>query len=161
MKILLFITGFIVWAFLDWPLDSQHALTGVIVSGLVVFLTKDMFGSGAQLKLGRACLGLCYCVPFFFWESMKTNADFILRMFNPEPLPAAGIVTVKTTLKTDTGITVLASLIMLASHGVCVDIDRRQRIIHIHWIGTGDGNTAVTAQSIVDKFEAALKRIFD
>jgi multicomponent Na+:H+ antiporter subunit E len=160
-KLTLFIVSFMIWAFLDWPLDAQHALTGLLVAGLVIFLTKDIFTQSLRWGPIRIFLGLGACLPFFFWECLKTNVDFIFRLFNPKLPIHPAIVKVRTTLKTDIGLTFLANLIMLASRGVCVDISHEKDALYIHWIGIKAGDPRVSAQLTVDKFEKKLKRIFD
>ena len=83
-KITLFIFCYVVWAILDWPLDIQHALAGIAVAGLAVFITRDMFRRQLRSGTVRICLGLCCGIPLFFWESLKTNVNFILLVLNPD-----------------------------------------------------------------------------
>jgi multicomponent Na+:H+ antiporter subunit E len=160
-KITLFIISFIIWVFLDWPPDIQHALIGLLVAGLVIFLTRDIFTQSLRWGPIRTFLGLGACIPYFFWECLKTNADFILRLLHPKLPVNPAIVKVKTTLKTDIGLTFLANLLMLSSRGVCIDIAPEKDILYLHWIDTKPGDPQVAAQLTVDKFEKKLKMVFD
>jgi multicomponent Na+:H+ antiporter subunit E len=159
-KITLFIFCYIIWVFLDWPLDIQHALAGVAVASVVIFLTGSMFKQPVRSGIIRICLGLCRGMSLFIRESLKTNIDFILRVFNPEVSINARIVKVNITLKTDIGIAFLANLVMLASPGVCINVSAGKDSLYIHWIGTGRKDHQEAAQLIVNKFEKVLKIIF-
>jgi len=160
-KITLFIISFIIWMFLDWPLDIQHALVGMLVAGLVIFSIQDTFSYSLRWGPVRTFLGLSICAPFFLWECLRTNADFILRLLNPKLPVHPEIVKVKTTLKTDIGLTFLANLIMLASRGVCIDITPEEDALYLHWTGVKPEDSQAAAQLIVDKFESKLKKVFE
>jgi len=161
-RIILFIIGFIIWSLLTWPLDIQHAVVGILVVGFVSFLTGDLFTKRPHHfgHLSRY-FWFCYYVPMFLWECLKANIDVMLRVVNPKLPINPGIVKVKTSLKSDTGLTFLANSITLTPGTLSVDVDAEKGILYIHWIDVGSQDVEKATQMIVNKFEKILKRIFE
>ncbi len=161
-KIILFIIAFIVWMLLGWPPDMQHALVGVLVAGLVAFLTGDMFTRRPHHFIHPArYLWFGYYVPLFLWECLKANIDVALIVINPKLPINPGIVKVKTTLKSDTALTFLANSITLTPGTFCVDIKPEEGILYIHCIDVQSQDLTVATKLIVSKFEKVLARIFE
>ncbi|PIV39786.1 MAG: cation:proton antiporter [Candidatus Omnitrophica bacterium CG02_land_8_20_14_3_00__42_8] len=161
-KLVLFIFGFIVWSLLTWPLDFQHLVVGLMVVAFVAFITGDLF-SRRPHHFGHITryFWFCYYVPVFLWECLKANIDVALRVLNPKLPINPGIVKVKTTLKSDTGLTFLANSITLTPGTLCVDIDAEKGILYIHWIDVKTQDIDKATQEIVGKFENILKKIFE
>ncbi|MBM3249707.1 MAG: hypothetical protein FJZ09_02540 [Candidatus Omnitrophica bacterium] len=161
-KLALFIIGFIIWMLLSWPPDIQHAVVGIFVSGLAAFLTGDLFTRRPQHFADiKRYLWFGYYIPVFLWECLKANIDVALRVLSPGLPINPGIVKVKTTLKSDTGLTFLANSITLTPGTFCVDIKPEEGILYIHWIDVKAQDTEKATQLIVTKFESILKRIFE
>ena len=180
--IVLFIIGFLVWSLLTWPLDLQHLIVGLMVATFVAFITGDLFSRRPHTKskselenthvdLVRGTphhfghitryLWFSYYVPVFLWECLKANIDVAMRVLNPKLPINPGIVKVKTTLKSDTGLTFLANSITLTPGTLCVDIDAEKGILYIHWIDVKSQDIDRATQEIAGKFENILKRIFE
>jgi multicomponent Na+:H+ antiporter subunit E len=161
-KLVLFIIGFIVWSLLTWPLDFQHLIAGLMVAAFVAFITGDLF-SRRPHHFGHITryIWFCYYVPMFLWECLKANIDVALRVLNPKLPINPGIVKVKTTLKSDTGLTFLANSITLTPGTLCVDIDTEKGILYIHWIDVKTQDTDKATELIVSPFEKILKKIFE
>ncbi len=161
-RIVLFILGFLVWLLLTWPIDLQHAVVGVFVAGLVALLTGDMFVRRPHhFRSITRYFWFLYYIPMFLWECLKANIDVALRVLSPSLPINPGIVKVRTTLKSDTGLTFLANSITLTPGTFCVDIDPEEGILYIHWIDVKTQDTAGATQGIVTKFENVLKKIFE
>jgi multicomponent Na+:H+ antiporter subunit E len=161
-KIVLLIFGYLVWLFLTWPLDFQHAVVGIAVVFFVAAVTGDMFIQRPHhLKHISRYLWFCYYVPLFLWECLKANIDVAIRVLNPNLPINPGIVKIKTNLKSDTGLTFLANSITLTPGTFCVDIDPQKGILYIHWINVASQDTDKATQLIAAKFENVLKRIFE
>jgi len=171
-KLVLFIIGFIVWSLLTWLLDFQHLVVGLMVAAFVAFITGDLFipplrtGAGFSRRphhFGHITryIWFCYYVPVFLWECLKANIDVALRVLNPKLPINPGIVKVKTTLKSDTGLTFLANSITLTPGTLCVDIDAENGILYIHWIDVKTQDTDKATELIVTNFEKILKNIFE
>lgn len=161
-RIVLFIVGFIVWCLLNWPVDLTHIILGIIVSLFASTITSDLFAQKASKvhHITRYLWFLCY-IPVFLWECLKANLDVAYRVTHPGLPIKPGIVKVKTTLKTDTGLTFLANTITLTPGTMSVDIDRENGFLYIHWINVKSQDTEMATQIIVKKFEGILKRIFE
>lgn len=161
-KIVLFIIGFLVWALLTWPLDLQHLIAGLIVAAFVAFITGDLFSQRPH-HFGHITryLWFSYYVPVFLWECLKANIDVAMRVLNPKLPINPGIVKVKTTLKSDTGLTFLANSITLTPGTLCVDIDAEKGILYIHWIDVKTQDIDKATELIVSNFEKILKKIFE
>jgi multicomponent Na+:H+ antiporter subunit E len=160
--IILFIIAFLVWSFLTWPLDYQHLLIGILVSGFVSFMTGDMFMRQSRgFKYISRYLWFIYYIFLFIWECIKANIDVAYRVGHPDLPINPGIVKVKTTLKSDTALTFLANSITLNPGTMSVDIDQENGFLYIHWIDVKDKDIQKATEIIVKIFEDVLKRIFE
>jgi multicomponent Na+:H+ antiporter subunit E len=161
-RVILFILGFFVWMGLTWPPDIQHALIGIIVVAFVTFMTGDMFVSRPHIfKHPSRYLWFLYYIPVFIWECIKANIDVAYRVGHPDLLINPGIVKVKTTLKTEVGLTFLANSITLTPGTMSVDIDQENGFLYIHWIDVKDRDTQKATEIIVRTFENILRHIFE
>lgn len=157
-----FILAFFIWSLLTWPLDGQHLIIGLLISAFISFMTRDMFVKKSYVvKSPIRYLWFLYYLPLFIWECIKANIDVALRVLNPKLPINPGIVKVKTTLKSDTGLTFLANSITLTPGTMSVDIDREQGVLYIHWIDVKDKDILKATEIIVHTFENILKRIFE
>lgn len=161
-QIILFVFALIVWSFLTWPLDFQHLISGVIISGFVSFMTGDMFVKRPhRFKQFTRYLWFLYYIPLFIWECIKANIDVAYRVIHPDLPINPGIVKVKSTLKSDTGLTFLANTITLTPGTMSVDIDEENGFLYIHWIDVKDKDIQKATERIVNIFEDILRRIFE
>ena len=158
----MFILAFLIWTFLTWPLDIQHFIIGILVSGFVAFMTGDMFVKRPHvLKHVSRYLWFLYYVPLFIWECIKANLDVAFRVGHPDLPINPGIVKVKTSLKSDTALTFLANSITLTPGTMSVDIDPENGILYIHWINVTEKDIEKATEIIVKKFERVLSKIFE
>lgn len=161
-RIILFIIAFFVWCLLNWVPDWQHILVGLFVCALVAYLTGDMFVQRPHLfKHVERYLWFLYYIPFFLWEMFKANIDVAYRVSHPKLPIKPGIVKVKTTLKSDTGLTFLANSITLTPGTLTVDLDRERGFLYIHWINVRHKDIEGATERIVKRFEKILTRIFE
>jgi len=161
-NIILFLLALLIWAFLTWPLDFQHLIIGILACGFVSFVTGDMFVKRPHMfKHISRYLWFLYYIPLFIWECIKANIDVACRVCHPDLPINPGIVKVKTTLKSDTGLTFLANSITLTPGTMSVDIDPQNGFLYIHWIDVKDKDIEKATEIIVKTFEGVLKRIFE
>ncbi|MBU2540793.1 MAG: Na+/H+ antiporter subunit E [Candidatus Omnitrophica bacterium] len=162
-RIILFIVAFVTWSFLNWVPDWQHLVTGVFVSGLVAYLTGDLFiQTPGKLKHRlRYYYFFFNYLPIFLWEIIKANIDVAYRVIHPNLPINPGIVKVKTSLKSDTALTFLANSITLTPGTLSVDIDRDNGILYVHWINVETEDIESATKRIVGRFEKMLAKIFD
>jgi multicomponent Na+:H+ antiporter subunit E len=162
-KLVLLVVAFGLWCALTWPPDWQHLIVGVLVAGAMVIICADLFDvpPAVTRQPMRYFYFAFYYIPFFLWECLKANVDVAYRVAHPALPIHPGIVKVKTTLKSDTGLTFLANSITLTPGTMTVDINREEGVIYIHWINVKSSETEAATKMIVERFERVLKKIFD
>lgn len=161
-RILLFLTGFIVWILLSWMPDWQHILVGVFVSAFVAYMTGDFFVKRPHLFTHPSrYFWFLYYIPIFIWECFKANIDVAYRVIHPDLPIHPGIVKVRTTLKSDTALTFLANSITLTPGTLSVDVDKENGYLYVHWIEVREKDIEKATKLVVERFERILKRIFE
>lgn len=161
-RIILFFLAFLVWMGLTWPPDWQHAFIGVFVAGFVAYMTGDMFVKRPHMfRSPKRYFWFLYYIPIFIWECFKANIDVAYRVGHPDMPINPGIVKVKTTLRSDTGLTFLANSITLTPGTLSVDVDQENGFLYVHWINVKDKDIDRATSLIVHRFERILKRIFE
>jgi multicomponent Na+:H+ antiporter subunit E len=159
----LFSLWYFVWLLLAWPPRPISALIGIPVAVFVTAMTVDFFREkAASSRKASRYLWFGYYVLLFSWECLKANIDVAYRVLHPDLPIRPGTIRVKTSLKTDTGLTFLANSITLTPGTTTVDIDKENGIIYIHWIYVPDGYDVNSMRlRVVEKFETVLRRIFE
>ena len=161
-KIILFFVGYIVWALLCWIPDWQQLLVGIFVAAFVAFMTGDMFVKRPYLfRHPWRYVWFLFYIPIFLWECVKANIDVARRVAHPDLPINPGIVKVKTSLKSETGITFLANSITLTPGTLTVDVDGEGGYLYVHWIDVKTKDIEEATKIIVNKFERILKKIFE
>jgi multicomponent Na+:H+ antiporter subunit E len=152
----------LVWTLLSFSCDWQHLIVGVSASVLIAMVMGDMFtGRVRRWAQPRRYLWFFRAVVVFWWECIKANIDVALRVINPRLPINPGIVKVKTTLKTETGIVFLANFITLTPGTLTVDVDQENGFLYIHWIDVKAQDVEEATRLIVAKFERLLKEVFE
>lgn len=162
-RITLFIAAFATWCLLNWPPDGQHLLVGALVAALVAAFVGRLFVTRPHLlrQPRRYFYFFVYYLPVLIWECVKANFDVARRVLHPDLPIHPGIVTVRTGLKSDTGLTFLANSITLTPGTMTVDLDRDAGLLYIHWLDvTTEGRDEATRQ-IAWRFERILEHIFE
>jgi multicomponent Na+:H+ antiporter subunit E len=104
---------------------------------------------------------LAYAVFYVFYlfiEIIKANLDVALRVIKPVIPINAGIVKVKTKLKSPMGRLILTNSITLTPGTLTVDI--KDDTLYIHWIDVKDKEESGATERIVSSFEKYLEVIF-
>ena len=161
MRIILFVSALLIWVLLNWSITPACLITGSVVSFLVACLSADMFSKDAQLSgvFIRIFWFICY-LPVFSWECFKANLDGAFRVIHPDLPINPGIVKVKTALKSDIGLTLLANSLTLTPGTMTVDIDKENGCLYVHWVDVKSQDIQQASELIVRKFERILIRIF-
>lgn len=162
-RIILFVFGFFIWCLLCWVPDWQHLLVGCFAAGFTAWTMGDLFITKPQIfkHPHRYWYFVVYYIPFFLWECIKANIDVAYRVLHPGLPINPGIVKVKTSLRSDTGLTFLANSITLTPGTMSVDIDSEKGILYIHCINVTNMGIEGATKEIVDKFEKILVKIFE
>ncbi|MCM8786587.1 MAG: Na+/H+ antiporter subunit E [Candidatus Omnitrophica bacterium] len=161
-RVILFILGFLIWLFLNWPPYWQEIFIGAIVASFVAYLVGNLFTGRAHLfKHISRYLWFLYYIPIFIWECFKANIDVAIRVISPHKPLNPGIVKIKTSLKSDTALTFLANSITLTPGTLTVDVDKENGFLYVHWIDVKSKDIEKNTQIIVRKFEKILEKIFE
>ncbi len=96
---------------------------------------------------------------FLYW-CLVANLDVVYRVFHPKMPINPGIVKVKTSLKSKSGITALCNSITLTPGTLSVDLTN-DGYIYIHWINVKSQDVEEASRIIIRKFEKILTRIFE
>jgi multicomponent Na+:H+ antiporter subunit E len=161
-RILLFMLGFLLWLLLNWSFGPEDLIIALLVGTLVAWFTADIFPKESHIfrEPGRY-LWMFYYIPLFVWECFKANLDGAYRILHPDLPLRPGIVKVKTTLTSDTGITFLANTLTLKPGTMTVDVDRGGGFLYVHCVDVKNMDTQKATEEVVSKFERILKRIFE
>ena len=161
-RIAFFIVGLIAWMLLTWSLHWQNLAAGVVGGIIVALLVGDLFVEDLfKLVQPRRYFALLHYIPVFLWEMIKANLDVAYRVAHPALPIKPGIVKVRTKMKSDTGLTVLANSITLTPGTMSVDVDQENGFIYVHWINVKETDVEKATQLIVSRFEKILTKVFE
>jgi len=159
-RFLYFLILLVVWLLLTWSVDVQNVAAGIVVSVLcALFLGHLFFENTARMFNPRRIFWFLYYLPVFFLHMIRANLDVAYRVLHRDVPIRPGIVRVKTTLKSDLGLTFLANSITLTPGTLTVDIIGDE--MYIHWINVTTDDPERQTDIIVRRFERILKKVFE
>lgn len=162
IRLTILLATFLFWLILNWAFNLEIAVVGVLLGGVVSFLIGNLFNKDAViLKNPLRYLWFLYYIPLFAWESFKANLDGAYRVIHPGLPMNPGIVRVKTVLRSDTALTILANTLTLKPGTMTVDIDKEAGLLYVHWIDVKSQDLESATKLIVRRFEKILVRIFE
>lgn len=159
-KVILILFIFALWILLTWNTSWQSMAAG----GFVAVIIGLIFGNlaiTAPLKViqPKRWFWLLAYIPVFTWEMAKANFDVAYRVLHPKMPIKPGIVKVKTRLKSELGIAVLANSITLTPGTFTIDL--KDEYLYIHCINVRHQKLEEATKDIVSRFETLLVKIFD
>ncbi len=162
-RIIMFFVALALWCLLNWMPDLQILIIGVVVAALVSAVMGALFKAGPRMfkQPVRIVYFIFWYLPVFIWELIKANFDVAFRVIHPGLPIEPGIVKIKTSLKTDAGITFLANSITLTPGTMTVDVDTEGGYLYIHWIKVRGRDVETATREIGGRFEPILKKIFE
>jgi len=160
-RLIYFVLAFIIWMLLTWQIDAQVIIAGLIASAIVALLFHEILPKEHLVFISpiRIFWTLVY-IPVFFFYVIKANFDVVYRALHPKMPIKPGIVKIKTTLKTQSGITALANSITLTPGTLTVDLTD-DGFLYIHWINVKSDDVEQATELIARRFEWFLKKIFE
>ncbi|MHC4076233.1 MAG: Na+/H+ antiporter subunit E [Planctomycetota bacterium] len=165
-RLIYFVLAFIVWMLLTWPvangkIDLQVTVAGLIASLIVAVLFHEILPKEHHVFISPVRIfWLLIYLPVFFFYVIKANLDVVYRALHPKMPIKPGIVKIKTSLKTESGITALANSITLTPGTLTVDLTD-DGFLYIHWINVKSDDVEGATKDIAQKFEWFLRRIFE
>jgi multicomponent Na+:H+ antiporter subunit E len=162
-KIVLFVMACLTWLVLNWPPTWAHLLVGCVIAFFIAYVTGDLFVHGSQFfkEPKRMLLWFFWYTPLVLGLMVRASLRIALRTLQPGLPASPGIVRVRTTLKSDTGLTCLANTITLASGTMTVDVDRENGFLYVHWVHVKSRDMETATRMIVGRFEPLIKQIFE
>lgn len=167
MKTRIYRKGFLVFLiFAIWLIlagtETYSIVVGLVCSVLIVLFFGDInIQNEWNFKKPLRYLWFFYYAIIFIYEVIKANLDVAYRILLSDMPIKPGIVKVKTNLRTDAGLTILANSITLTPGTLSVDIDKENGYIYVHWIYVRDINSEEATKRIAMKFEKILSKIFN
>ncbi|MFB0525343.1 MAG: Na+/H+ antiporter subunit E [Phycisphaerae bacterium] len=165
-RLIYFVLAFVIWILLTWPfaegrIDVQVVIAGLIASIFVAVIFHDILPKEHRVFISpvRVFWALVY-LPVFFYYVIKANLDVVYRALHPKMPIKPGIVKIRTTLKTDSGITALANSITLTPGTLTVDLTD-DGFLYIHWINVKSDDIEQATELIAKRFEWFLQKIFE
>ncbi len=165
-RLIYFVLAFVIWILLTWPfvdgkIDGQIVIAGLIASVIVAVIFHEILPKEHHVFISpvRIFWFLVY-VPVFFYYVFKANLDVVYRALHPKMPIKPGIVKIKTTLKTESGITALANSITLTPGTLTVDLTD-DGFLYIHWIYVKSDDIEQATKYIAQRFEWFLRKIFE
>jgi multicomponent Na+:H+ antiporter subunit E len=160
-RIIYFVLAFITWLVLNWTLNVQFIIAGLIASAFVSILFHEMLPKEHHIFVSpvRIFWFLVY-VPVFIYYLLMANFDVVYRALHPAMPIKPGIVKIKTNLKTDSGITALANSITLTPGTLTVDLTD-DGYLYIHWINVKSSDIEEATKQIAGTFEWFIQKIFE
>ena len=161
-RLIVFVFAFFVWVALTDIKDTQEAIAGILVAAIVSALSGQFLITTEKSRspLRRIFYFLIYIFTFF-WEMIKANLIVAYIVIHPKLPIKPGIVKIKTTLKKDSAITVLANSITLTPGTLTVDTDINKGELFIHWISVKSEDVDEATNKISSVFEKILKEVFE
>jgi len=155
----------VAWCLFNWPPGVQALIIGIPVSFFVMFLTKNIpyrTVSKLHFQPNRHLRFLFHYLPVFWWELFKANLEVAYRVLHPNLPIRPAVVRVKTSLKTDMGLTLLANSISLVPGTTAMDLDHETGILYVHCMYVSKSSEVdALAKRRVEKFEKILAKIFE
>jgi len=167
-RFVLFAISFVFWILLVWPVSAVDGqlLIGDIVVGLVVaaFVALVM-GQMIRRNFIRLLNPVSYFwaivyVFVFSYYAIKGGIDVAWRVLHPAMPINPGIVKVRSVLKTETGLTMLANSITLTPGTLTIEVTD-DGIFYIHWLNVLSVDEEAAAEQILRRFEWFIQRIFE
>jgi len=160
-RIVVFILSVLVWILITMVFSIPSLVAGIIVALITaIFAGEMLIVTERKFRLKRVWYTLEYLVKFI-WELIKANFHVAYIVIHPLLPIKPGIVKVRTKLKRDSALTMLANSITLTPGTLTVDIDVDNQILYVHWIDVKCTDIDETTEEVGGRFEKLLEEIFE
>lgn len=160
-RIAIFILSLIAWLLMTSFTDLQEISAGIVVALLVTLLSKVLFDS-TKIRLGfKKIYQLVIYFLVLIWEMVKANFYMVSLVLRPKLPVNSGIVKIKTGLRNETALTILANSITLTSGTLTIHVDEAKGFLYVHCLQVPGRDLAGNTVAIGHKFEKRLREIFE
>lgn len=161
-KIVLFIFCMIIWIGMNWPVDGYWFGAGVIASFSVALAIGNIFVHRPHIVVhAKRYVWIALYLLVLLVEVIRANIDIIYRVSLVNIPLNPGILKIKTKIKSEIGLALLANSITFSPGASTVDIDADKGIIYVHCLDIESQNIKAATELIASKFEKILKKIFE
>ncbi len=170
-RIIIFVLSLVIWCLLAWPANFQaetieiywgSLIAGVFASFIVALLFDRVFvDEHTRVVNPLRYFWFIVYIPVFAFYCVLANIDVVYRAIHPRMPIKPGIVKIRTTLDSNSGITALANSITLTPGTLTVDVDVEKKILYVHWIYVETTDVDEATEKIAGRFEGLLRRIFE
>lgn len=153
--ILLFVSLFLIWTGLVFPITNQEVIMGIILSGAISLLVALRIKGKETYKIS----GIFHLIKFiiiFTWELIKANFAMAKIVLSPSLPISPKIVKIKTDINFEMGRAMLCNAITLTPGTLTIDLIDDELFIHVV-----DGDALENVNDISLPFEKELKGAFD
>ncbi|MBC8383116.1 MAG: Na+/H+ antiporter subunit E [Candidatus Cloacimonetes bacterium] len=160
-RIVVFFLSLLIWILITMVFSIPSLIAGIIMALITATFAGEMLIiTERKFHLKRIWYTIEYIVKFT-WELIKANFHVAYIVIHPLLPIKPGIVKVKTKLKRDSALTMLANSITLTPGTLTVDIDVDNQILYVHWIDVKFTDIEQTTEHIGGRFEKLLEEIFE
>jgi multicomponent Na+:H+ antiporter subunit E len=160
-RIVVFILSILVWILITMVFSIPSLVAGIIVALITaIFAGEMLIVTERKFHLKRVWYTLEYLVKFT-WELIKANFHVAYIVIHPLLPIKPGIVKVRTKLKRDSALTMLANSITLTPGTLTVDVDVDNQVLYVHWIDVKCTDIDETTNEVGGRFEKLLEEIFE
>ena len=160
-RIVVFFLSLLIWILITMVFSIPSLIAGIIIALITsIFAGEMLIITERKFHLKRVWYTIEYLVKFI-WELFKANFNVAYIVIHPLLPIKPGIVKVKTKLKRDSALTMLANSITLTPGTLTVDIDVDNQILYVHWIDVKFTDIEQTTKDIGGRFEKLLEEIFE
>ncbi|HHI87871.1 MAG TPA: cation:proton antiporter [Candidatus Cloacimonetes bacterium] len=160
-RIVVFSLSLLVWILITTVFSIPSLVAGIIMALITaIFAGEMLIVTERKFHLKRVWYTIEYLFKFT-WELIKANFNVAYIVIHPLLPIKPGIVKVKTKLKRDSALTMLANSITLTPGTLTVDIDVDNQILYVHWIYVKFTDIEQTTKDIGGRFEKLLEEIFE
>ncbi len=161
-RIILFIFCMLIWIGINWPLNSYWFWTGVIASMSVAMVIGDIFVHRPHIVVhAKRYVWIVYYLFVLVIEVIRANIDIVYRVSLIDLPLNPGILKIKTKIKSEIGLSLLANSITFSPGASTVDIDADKGYIYVHCLDVESQNIKAATELIASRFEKILKKIFE
>ena len=168
-KLIVFFFSYIIWSLLAWPFDPAtgevfwlNIFVGLFAAGFVALLFDEVFFERhSKVVNPLSYFWFLIYLPVFSYYCLLANIDVMYRAIHPSLPIKPGIVKIRTSLESNSGITALANSITLTPGTLTVDVDMENKLLYVHWINVQSTDIDEATEMIAGRFERILRRIFE
>ncbi len=157
--ILTFLFLMLFWLILSFNFQFPSIVVGIVVSLLISLLSYNFFIQGNEGIHSKMIGTVWYIFVYVFvllYEMFLASFDMLYRIITMDINPE--IVMIKSDIKSELGILLLANSITLTPGTITVDIE--DEYLYVHWLYARTTHFGHASELIKGRFEQWLERIF-